>query len=66
MSLTSRPDITQPPADPKGPDIHPLVVLALAVSLAVGAGVVAGWPAGVSVLLAVVGLFARHRNGSAE
>jgi thiosulfate reductase cytochrome b subunit len=66
MSLTSKPDSPHPhPADPK-PDLHPLVVLSLAVSLAVATGLLAGWPAGVSVLVAVLGLFARSRTGSDE
>jgi len=66
MSLTVKPDSPNPnPADPRDPELHPLVILSLAVSLATSAGYLAGWPAGVSVLLAVISLFVRGGRGPA-
>lgn len=65
MSVTPTTDTPNPqPSDPKGPNVYPFVVLALAVSLAATAGLLAGWPAGVTVLLAVISLLAGGRGGS--
>ncbi|WP_157227971.1 hypothetical protein [Nocardia asiatica] len=67
MSLSVEPDNTQSyPVDPKGPEIHPLVVLSLALTLALAAGLLVGWPAGVSVFVTVLGLFVRTRSGPTE
>lgn len=66
MSLTVKPDNPQPPAEPPRSEIHPLVVLSLALSLAVGTGFLAGWAAAVTVLLAVLALFGRGRPGPTE
>ncbi|WP_280442924.1 hypothetical protein [Nocardia brasiliensis] len=43
-----------------------MVVLALAVSLATAVGLLAGWPAAVTVLLAILALFGRPRPDSGE
>ncbi len=53
----------RPPDEPDDPRIHPLLALSLAVGLAAVTGLVAGWPAAVTVLLAVLSLFARTRGG---
>ncbi len=44
------------PPDPKR-QVHPLVALSLAISAALGAGLLAGWEAAVTVLCAVLGFF---------
>ncbi len=67
MSLSVKPDNAQScPVDPKGLEIHPLLVLSLAVSLSLAAGLVVGWPAGVSLFVTVLGLFVRTRPGPTE
>lgn len=65
MSVTPTIDSRDPnPPEPSGHEVHPLIALSVAVSLAVPVGLLAGWPAAVTVLLAILGLFVRSRNGS--
>ncbi|WP_194829245.1 hypothetical protein [Nocardia sp. XZ_19_231] len=50
------------PQPPESPDNHPLLALGLAVALATAAGVLVGWEAAVTVLVAVLGLFVAYRS----
>jgi hypothetical protein len=50
------------PGDPQGPNLHPLAVLSIAAGMATGTGLLTGWPAAVTVFVAVLGLFARPNS----
>ncbi|TDP28217.1 hypothetical protein [Nocardia ignorata] len=54
------------PLPPESPGNHPLLALGLAVALATAGGVLVGWEAAVTVLVAVLGLFVAYRNSSKE
>lgn len=51
-----------PPEPPEGHDVSPLLALLLAVILASTVGILAGWPAAVTVLTAILGLFVAYLN----
>ncbi|MFH5231048.1 hypothetical protein [Antrihabitans spumae] len=64
MSVTPT-DANQNPRDDPSPgsgEVGPLPALGMAVSLATAAGFLAGWPASVTVLGAVVSLFIAYRR----
>lgn len=67
MSLTVKPNNPNGyPADPQDPELHPLVVLTLALSLGAAVGHLVGWQEGVAVFGAVISLCNRNRPGAAE
>ncbi|MFE7721904.1 hypothetical protein ACFU44_22995 [Nocardia rhizosphaerihabitans] len=51
------------PDPPESPEVDPLLALALAVALSTAAGVLVGWEAAVTVLVAVLSLFVADRRG---
>jgi hypothetical protein len=51
------------PDPPESPEVDPLLALALAVALSTAAGMLVGWEAAVTVLVAVLSLFAAARRG---
>ncbi|SUA47428.1 Uncharacterised protein [Nocardia africana] len=59
MSLTPTSDHPRlEPSDPRPPEIHPLLALSLAVSLATGTGLLTGWSEAVTVLVSCLGVLA--------
>ena len=68
MSVTPPDEHAYPPSPPDPPethDVHPLLALFLAVILASTAGILVGWEAAVTVLIAVLGLFVAYRSSKA-
>lgn len=67
MSLTPTSDHPRlEPPEPRPPEIHPLLALSLAVSLATATGLLTGWSEAVTVLISVLGLLSnlrQHRRG---
>lgn len=51
-------------SSPEDPPVHPLVVVAFAVSVATAVGLLAGWTAAADVLLAILALFSHPHRGS--
>ncbi|MGW4371357.1 hypothetical protein ACWEKT_37530 [Nocardia takedensis] len=60
MTVSPPADIDQPPppTPPNPSRVHPLTALSLAVSLAVATALLVGWEAAVTVLVAVLEVFA--------
>ncbi|MCX0270667.1 hypothetical protein NLM24_08105 [Nocardia zapadnayensis] len=63
MSATPDVEATRPsPREPR--PVHPLLALVIAVTIAVGAGVLAGWAAAATILIAILGLFTAYRGAN--
>ncbi len=62
MTIVPKSDTPEPsPPEPKGPVVHPLLALSLAVSLATTAGLLMGWPSALTVFLAVLSVLGGPR-----
>ncbi|MFD4439288.1 hypothetical protein ACFWPK_05860 [Nocardia sp. NPDC058519] len=65
MSLTPTSENAYP-RPPESPGNHPLLALGLAVALGTAAGVLVGWEAAVTVLVAVLGFFVAYRTSTRQ
>ncbi|MGW4071401.1 hypothetical protein [Nocardia grenadensis] len=57
MRAPTQPHRIKPDPNPEGPETHPLLALSLATGLAAVTGLLADWPAAVTVFTLAVGLF---------